>query len=96
MSLSKAPATEVKCCWNSNIVNIGALMTGFIRVIDYRLVGGEKVILGIYEGEIEQGLPNGFGRKISARTGNTFVGNFYTSWRDDYNVNAAVTASTTP
>jgi len=82
-----AADTRAKCCYTMDgAKGIEQYLTGFARIdmyMDTELNGARPQFLEIvYEGQILEGVPYGFGRKIDGRASQSFIGYF----KDWYNV----------
>ena len=82
-----ANATRAQCCYTMEGANgIEQYLTGFARIevyMDTELNGLRPQFLEIiYEGQILEGVPHGFGRKVDGRASQSFIGYF----KDWYNV----------
>lgn len=65
---------DAPCFWDWDGNNDGRNgVTGFVRWIEYDF---ESAIVELYEGEMIDGIPNGFGRFIKPGYFEMFIGNF--------------------
>ena len=72
--LSKYEETNVDiCCFKT----LKRHLNGFVQAITYRKLNDGLIAYEVYEGQMKNGLPSGFGRKISTSYSNfAFVGCF--------------------
>ena len=61
------------CCFKT----LKRHLTGFVQAITYRKLDDGLIAYEVYEGQMKNGHPSGFGRKISTQGSNfSFVGCF--------------------
>ena len=59
----------IKCCWTGGD-EIGNKLSGFVRILTYK----GKTLVSIYEGQMKNGIKDGFGREIDGEQIDTFLG----------------------
>ena len=93
--------TSVVCCWN-DVMNVSAYATGFARIRTYAAINEIQTprkataadkskwkLLDLYEGQVYQGKPFGFGRQIKLINNNFMVRNYLLERPDTAELNVA-------
>ena len=71
----RIPSTKLKCCWDDE--NLKNLITGFVRVVKYyKKRGSQTYLTTLYEGNMKNGEPYGFGRYVNSYQQQQFIGYF--------------------